>query len=688
MAEAVERKPKDAMELILSDPEHLSSLRLVAQSDPAAYELALVNLQKGGMKVKEIESVRRLVRDSMKSGLPALVSLSQVVITEKQLPSVLSALPDAPVSGQIVIPPRWSLSHEQGLRMAVLGSNKNDYEVVLPVPVLLVERNIILETQVETVKVAWFRDGRWKMVGVDRKVVASAYHIIELANFGCPVTTNASTALVQYFAAFEAANMNTIPRRSVTKHLGWQETGHFLLGRTTFLPDGRNFTDLAGGTTGLCSPENDYVTFQHDDEGAGQLADGFHEAGSYHDWVAAINELFTFPKVIAAVYLALTPPFLKILKAENFTVDWSCSTSTGKTTTLRIAGSCWGNPDEKMPSTVVHTWGSSSVWIERAATILNDIPLILDDTKMSAAGGKRDQAATKVSGVIYEISSGSGRRRGTITGIRSTGHWRTILLSSGEQPAVDFTAGDGGSARVITLWGLPFGKADGDTSVLVKRVNMDLKENYGHAAPRVLKFIFENRNQWPFWRDGFKELKAHFAAKAGGDPVGGRIADYFATLAIVIPLVHAALPELRRDVPIKTVMDDLWNTATKSVPEADRALVALQYAYDWAVSNQEKFYGRHRTMGENSGIVEPFSGWAGVWQSGEWRYVAYTTPVIKRLLQEWSFDVEAILRTWKDRGWLETDSQGRGKQVKILGEQVYCYCLKRQALIAELHIES
>ena len=67
---------------------------------------------------------------------------------------------------------------------------------------------------------------------------------------------------------------------------------------------------------------------------------------------------------------------------------------------------------------------------------------------------------------------------------------------------------------------------------------MDLKENYGHAAPRVLKFIFENRNQWPFWRDGFKELKAHFVAEAGGDPVGGRIADYFATLAIVIPLQY------------------------------------------------------------------------------------------------------------------------------------------------------
>jgi putative DNA primase/helicase len=109
----------------------------------------------------------------------------------------------------------------------------------------------------------------------------------------------------------------------------------------------------------------------------------------------------------------------------------------------------------------------------------------------------KDSAGSKVSQVIYQIANGRGRGRGSINGMRSTGSWRTVMLSTGEQSAVDFTLGDGGSrARVISLWGLPFGAANEATAPLVRGIDLAVQENYGHAGPRLIQFILQHQDQW------------------------------------------------------------------------------------------------------------------------------------------------------------------------------------------------
>ena len=100
------------------------------------------------------------------------------------------------------------------------------------------------------------------------------------------------------------------------------------------------------------------------------MADAFASRGSLGEWVEAVSQVVEFPRVLIAVYAALTPPLLSILGCPNFIVDWCNPTSTGKTTVLRLGASCWGVPDERAPASVLLTWDATRVFINRASSLL------------------------------------------------------------------------------------------------------------------------------------------------------------------------------------------------------------------------------------------------------------------------------------------------------------------------------
>lgn len=673
---------------VLDNPEYIGCLALVAATDSAQFEATLTKMQNNGFKTKDINSLRRAISSKRREirGLrvaepgekPALVKIKEI-------------MPEAPVNDQMLIPAGWSLSLYSGLEKVswgkdLSGSNQQIKTAVSSAPVILVGRRRDVNNGTEAVRLAWYRDGQWQFQIVDRKLMATARNITELADYGVPVTNLTANALVEFLYEFESLNLAHLPLAQCSRHLGWQGKNQgFLWGKTHLTPDGLTHSGI---DLHDLPPENwqkDFIAFRASDAGDEQIANAFKARGAYENWIAAINDLFFYPWALAGVYFSLIPPFLEILQVENFTVDWSNVTSTGKTTVLRIAASCWGNPDESSAASVIYTWDATKVWIEKAAAMLNGLPLILDDTKLAGTGKSKDYAAAKISQVLYQIASGRGRGRGSVVGLRGTGAWRTIMLSTGEQPAIDFTTGDGGSrARVITLWGLPFGKADNTTAALVKEINSAVKQHYGHAGPRVIQFILANQEKWPQWRAENCRLRAYFSNRAGTNPVALRICDYFATLATIIPIVHAALPELRRDLAPEQIIDPLWKAAIAVAEEADRATAALQEAYTWAVANQTSFWGRHQMINDLPRI--PSGGWAGAWKPLDWSYIAFTSKTLRQILKEGGFDGEAVLKTWKDREWLETNSARRVVQVRIDGGQDYCYGVKRSTIEKILNI--
>ena len=348
--------------------------------------------------------------------------------------------------------------------------------------------------------------------------------------------------------------------------------------------------------------QKDMIAFRGADVGDEQIADALRSAGSLEGWIRAVQSVAEFPRVLLAIYGALAAPLLKILECHNFIMDWCGRTSGGKTTTVRVGGSCWGNPDERAAASIVATWDSTRVWINRASTVLHSLPLILDDTK-------RCKYPKDIAKVLYDVASGRDRGRGTKQGMGRSGTWRTVLLSTGEAPATSFTTDGGTRARVLTLWGHPFGRADQTTAPVVQQVNRNILQNYGHAGPLFVKFLLAHQEDWASWRKKYHEVQEAYQEKAGADPVAGRLCAYFATLDLTAGIAHAALdlPWAYRD-PIETLWEDLVSGAA----EGDVAAQALDMVIGWAKANQASFHGRQKED------RAPYEGWAGRWDCGQY----------------------------------------------------------------------
>jgi uncharacterized protein (DUF927 family) len=659
-------KPKEVVSKILEDPSYISSLSLVAENEASFFEETMLKFGLAGVKTKDINSIKKIIKDKRKRQ-KQLIETS--VASNADLLKVVDRLDGAPVDDTIVIPHGWDLSYESGVEKIHLkeGYDRKQYQEKLsvsPAPIIIVARLVNIQKETEAVKLAWYRDDAWKYHVVDRKIIAASRTITDLAAVGLPVTNVIANDLVKYLAEFEATNIKDLERLIVSDTMGWQKDRQgYLLGDDYYQCE----TDKTQNAPS--------IIFRAADEGNQQVADSFKTNGSYEKWIDIVNKIFDYPKAIAGIYFSLAVPFLELLGAPNFVVDWAYGTSKGKTTVLRIAGSCWGNPDELTRSSVVNTWDNTKYYIESTAALLNGLPLILDDTKLAGTGNHKNKAAGLVSHMIYLITNGRGRGKGSLSGIRRRKSWRIILLSNGENPAVEFTQDGGSRARVITLWGPPFGS--GNNAQIVKDINLMVKQNYGHAGQKIIKYIFTNEDQWELWKNSYIDNQRQFSLKAGSNEIADRISGYFAVLATVIPLIHVALPELRNDPAVHTILDNLWNTATKEIDSADRPTAALRFVYNWAVSNQAKFWDKTQQNDEDR---EPYGGWAGVWEKENWQFIGFATQTVKQILEDEGFDVEGIIRTWKERGWLITGGSGRMKQHRLKGQHFWSYTIKKEAI--------
>ncbi len=630
-------EPELLIRQVLKEPDDLGALALAAETETAQWEGWILKLRDTGAKISTIDALKRAVTALRreKRGLR---------ITQKgehpSPPRIQDLVSDAPVPADAIVPPGWSLSSsgvfEEKRRINV---DTNEPEVVLtaiaPVPIVITGRLRDVADGTESVRLEWPRDGRWIHATVRRAIIASARTLVDLADQGLPVTTNTASALAQFLADLEAANLDILPRAQVSATLGWQHTEgswSFLWGHTLLRPKAHPAT-LNSDLESLRPQEwdSDAIAFHGADRGDIQIADSFHAAGTEDAWKAAIYQVAPYPRAAIALYASLSVPCLALLGAPNFIIDWCFTTSTGKTTTLRMAASCWGNPDERDVSSVLGTWDVTRTWIERMSTVLNGLPLCLDDTK-------RARHPKLVGQTLYDVASGRGRGRGTPRGMQRAGSWTTVLLSTGESPAVQFTQDGGTRARTITLWGGPFGRPTQETARLITQLDAAIRTNYGHAGPRFVQWLLDHHADWIAWRALFHTTQEIYQQRAADNAVAVRLATYFATLDVVSQLVHQAF-----NFPwdATKILNDTWTTAIEESQEADRAAQALATVITWAELNAPLFWGRHV---DTYDIVRiPPGGWAGKWDADDgWNSLGIAPQRIQDILTKAGWEVGEI----------------------------------------------
>lgn len=562
---------------------------------------------------------------------------------------VLSRLPDAPVSEEALLPFRW-LVNARGVFEPVFREGKKSWRQVVATPIVITERTRNLDTDVESLRLAFQRDGRWRSITAERDTVADKGRIVRLSNRGLLVTSNTSSRLVQYLADYETVNLTGIPEQAVVSVSGFRSIpglqllyviGSHLL-RAEDGTDDPLGPDLRGDeSTGTPEGPRPPVMFQPEAEGDNHLVAALRQRGSFEIWRDMVVKLRPFPRVMFCLYASCAAALLNPCEAPNFIIDLAGDTSRGKTTLLEILASVWGLPAGHQGG-LVKSWNQTKVFAERYATLFNDLPIFFDDSQTSDS---KTVAAT-----LYQVANGIGRGRGAAKGgVQKVTHWRTICFSTGEQPLTSNTEFGGARARVLTLWGSPFG--DEPQGELVREIKAVVARHYGHLGPRIVRLLLqmERGGEW----DGLQELYLDHVRRLAMMFPGNltdRLSRYVGLVWVAAYLVHSILHlEWSADETIMAVMSEVSGEVKA---EGDYATRALEAVKAWAHASVIQFVGKEDSL-------RPPAEYLGVWRdfgdNPADRFVAFYPQKLRAFLTKEGFSYQSVLRQWRDRGWIKTE---------------------------------
>ena len=401
-------------------------------------------------------------------------------------------------------------------------------------PLLPVERLINVDTNIEKVKLSFYKDKKWQSVIAERNTLASKNKILQLANTGIEVNENNAKDMITYISDLISINSETIPCNKAVTHLGWVEEG--------FIPFVEDFK------------------FDGDRSFEGVFKD-VKEKGDYEMWKEEIRKLRAENETLHfMIAVAFASPLIEILHINPFIVHLWGKSGTGKTVALMIAMSVWGNPKI---GHLVKNLNSTSVGLERLSAFLNNIPFACDE--LQAIKNKY----TNFNELIYSLTQGEGKSRGTIDGgIQEQLKWSCAFLTTGEEPITSETSKEGVKNRVIEIE---------ENKPLIENgkemVNF-LIENHGFAG----KEYIENLPDAEYLRKRHKEI---FDELEKVNPSTGKQTNAIATVLLADEIIS------------KTIFFDEPLSASQSIKyfqkDIDEAERIYSLIVDWFVSNQNHF---------------------------------------------------------------------------------------------------
>jgi uncharacterized protein (DUF927 family) len=361
---------------------------------------------------------------------------------------------------------KWDAT-DMGVTKTSMGPGMMPQTVIAcPHPILPIERLVNVDTDMEKIKIAFYKDGRWQSITVDRSMVANKSNIVLLSDRGVEVTSDNAKDLVSYLAEIVSLNMKDIPVYRSIDRLGWVDK------------------DFA--------PYLDDIKYDGDNAYR-DLYECIKSKGDYQKWKEHVLEIRKGSKA-AHLLLAssFASPLIQLLGINCFVVHLWGGTGTGKTVGLMLAMSVWGDPNI---GKLVRTLNSTQVALARLASFLHDIPFAGDE--LQTIKNRWDSFDNLVMFLTEGIDRGRGKAFG---GLEIQNTWNCIFLFTGEEPITKSNSGGGVKNRVIEIECQEKVVQDGNyTSNL-------LRENYGFAGKEFIENLPKQKELQEQYRSIFKEV--------------------------------------------------------------------------------------------------------------------------------------------------------------------------------------
>lgn len=499
-------------------------------------------------------------------------------------------------------------------------SDKGGYKLACYHPILPVERLFNLETKTEKIRLAYFRDGHWKDIIVDKDLIASNTKIVKLSAYGISVTSESSKNLVSYLADVE--NLNTIQISKSTSKLGWNDQDFIPFDETIKFDDESRFKDLI---------------------------DSIHMGGSEEIWFDTVKKIRANtkhyePQVLMSASFASV--LVKKLNMLPFIVNLWGKTGGGKTVSLMLACSIWADPSEGRY--ITDSYATQNAF-EVRLDILNNLPLLMDDLSKV-----RDKLNDGFTDLVYLLCSGKGKERSNIDlGLNKSKTWSNTILSNMERPLATETMRGGAINRILDIE-----MAGGDIFENGNAVVETIKENFGFAGYVFIDLVKR------FGPEEISKTRKEFEAKIKAEAEAQNskkeekqilplslilTADKIATDYIFHDGIYLDLPTMVRQ--LKDVED---------VSEGKRAFDAIiDYAYMYKAKFSEGEY-----VPESWGFIKD-------------GYVNIVPVAMRRIAQEQNFSVKAFC-SWADEQKILRSNCKNQNVIKINGRSLKFYTIKME----------
>lgn len=422
------------------------------------------------------------------------------------------------------------------------GVYKLDYSPTLepikikasPIPILPIQRLVNKEEQMEKVKIAFFKDTKWKQIIVNRNTVASKAKILQLADLGVEVNEDNAKHLISYLS--DVIELNNLEVKESTTHLGWIDD-EFAPYTTDLVYDGENnFRDVYSS---VC------------------------EKGTYDAWKNFIKDLRKNSKVLHFIIAAsFASPLVKLLGINSYIVHLWGGTGVGKTVGLMVAMSVWGNP---AMGKLTRSLNSTQVALARYASFIHSIPFAGDE--LQTIKSKWDSFDNLIMYLTEGIDRGRGQQFG---GIEQVNTWNCNFIFTGEEPITKSNSGGGAKNRCIEI------KTEEKLIEDGNKVSNFVRENYGFAGKDFINYIKEIPDLQEQYKNIFNEVLK----------VSNTTDKQAMAIASILLADRLSSNHIFNDMPLEINDIKKWITKTNDVDISTRAYL---WTVDWVVQNENKF---------------------------------------------------------------------------------------------------
>ena len=486
-----------------------------------------------------------------------------------------------------------------------------------------------LDNEVQKIEIAWWEaeKGKWVRTVTNRETLVNSSKITKLADRGVPVGSDNSKTMAGYFNAVLCEFDGKLPRKPARSVMGWCELDDKLL----FMP----YTDLI------------------DFDGGERYKDDFksiRSKGKLSDWVERIGALRCNTMEIRLMMAAsFASPLIWLVNENPFVFHLYGNSGSGKTVSMYIAASIWGDPAPGRLTKSMNT--TINAMMERAA-FLNSFPFCGDElqTIKSRWTGTYDS-------LIMQITEGINRGRMKDNVLQEMLYWKCAFIFTGEEPAVKSTSGGGVVNRCIQV-----------------EIKQPLFETTGpDSGNNYVNFVLNH-----YGTAGQPYIERVMAINAGLAPVDysivGLYKRYYSDL-INGDTTEKQAGAMALMLTADKIAHDLWWSETEE--ELDAELVREYLATKANVNVAERAY-KHLLgiIGVNS--INFTSGSRVIWgkmdDDSEPTQVFFIRTAMEEQMRLAGFEFDAVKKPWSAKGYIEYNEHLRSYQfpVRINGMPTYC----------------